>query len=530
MQRFRPIIPMLALLFWLASCTPPAIEPAQTSNNANNEKEVQEEAELTMLPFVTKPQSNQTAEHDLEIGIFYYPWYRNPTHDDGWFHWGNFGDPTFNPPENIASDYYPTLGAYSSLDPAVVQQHFSWMRDAGVNVVISSWWGINSPEDAAVPQLLAVAAEYNMKIAFHIEPYTGRTADSVLTDIQYIYDTYGQHPAFYRTTRVSRWSQNEQNKGLFFLWLAHAPDFHSDFVEPDYWRATVDAVHKMPGGGLIIADQSDARWLDGGHFDGLYNYATVRPADDKTFAWAADLPQQALYIPSVLPGFTGQRLENDLFLGRSQGETYRDQWSAALNTPVEPAMVTITSFNEWHEGTQIEPAVSQPPNLADGSYLTYDGLNQNGYLDLTAELVQEAQAAEWQSWPKLRLRLTTTSDWTTFTLAQGGRLIRPTPVTLSMQANHSPTEDGRELLVQGIEDSQAGNSAELVIDFLFAHSTSGQDLTFEVERGFGGSTQVELLAVQGQSFVIVDSFVWDGVTDGDKNRISFTISNQFSQK
>jgi hypothetical protein len=72
-----------------------------------------------------------------------------------------------------------------------------------------------------------------------------------------------------------------------------------------------------------------------------------------------------------MPGY------NDLFIqGRSgrfahdrrNGAYYRETWQAAMDS--EPDLIVITSFNEWLEGTQIEPSVS------------YGNL----YLDLTSEL------------------------------------------------------------------------------------------------------------------------------------------------
>jgi hypothetical protein len=59
-------------------------------------------------------------------------------------------------------------------------------------------------------------------------------------------------------------------------------------------------------------------------------------------------------------------------------------WRAALTAA--PDVVTITSYNEWHEGTQIEPA-----RAAGRSYLSYDGAwgrrgadAQRAYLDRTS--------------------------------------------------------------------------------------------------------------------------------------------------
>ena len=40
-----------------------------------------------------------------------------------------------------------------------------------------------------------------MKVAWHLEPYAGRTAASTVADIEYINAAYGDHPAFHRSAR-----------------------------------------------------------------------------------------------------------------------------------------------------------------------------------------------------------------------------------------------------------------------------------------------------------------------------------------
>jgi hypothetical protein len=71
--------------------------------------------------------------------------------------------------------------------------------------------------------------------------------------------------------------------------------------------------------------------------------------------------KNGIFIPCVSPGFTINRETNHNsipFRGRKLGETYDKWWKTTLAD--NPEFVAIISFNEWHEGTQIEPAVREP--------------------------------------------------------------------------------------------------------------------------------------------------------------------------
>lgn len=60
-------------------------------------------------------------------------------------------------------------------------------------------------------------------------------------------------------------------------------------------------------------------------------------------------------------------------------------FESALNTKV--SYIGITSFNEWHEGTQIEPAI--PFECPEFKYLDYSPLPPGYYLERTAYWVEK---------------------------------------------------------------------------------------------------------------------------------------------
>jgi hypothetical protein len=400
-----------------------------------------------------------------------------------------------------------------------------WLRQAGVGVIISSWWGQGSREDRAVPLLLQIAEQFGIKVAFHIEPYGGRSAESLVSDIQYLYQQYGDSPAFFRSTKTSRYSPGDQPKGMFFVWSIGVQGAEQNPVEANYWQVAMDSIHALPEGALIIANTRKGDWIDGGHFDGLYNYATLHLEESGGFDWARSLPPDALYMPSVIPGFSARRVdyEEGTFVPREDGATYSAQWSAALNSGVEPALVTITSFNEWHEGSVIEPPQFGVDNGNGYTYADFGSLPPEGYLNLTREWVNKYLAMTWSRTHRARIKIITTSDWTTLEVVSGGTWLQPEQILASPSSTNAGIEAGdRFVLTQSLENAKAGNQVEMTWDVLLTDLVSGQDLVLQIDRGHLGRTQVVIYNYTGSEPVEVKAFEWDQVTTG-RNSYQITI-------
>jgi len=68
---------------------------------------------------------------------------------------------------------------------------------------------------------------------------------------------------------------------------------------------------------------------------------------------------QKIWAAGVLPGYDDTRIpgrKGTYVVARNNGATYSESWTGALAS--KPDWVTITSFNEWFEGSMIEPSVS----------------------------------------------------------------------------------------------------------------------------------------------------------------------------
>jgi hypothetical protein len=308
------------------------------------------------LPALTLPagagsrSSAETANAATDTAIFYYPWYSTPARDGQWAHWYVHGS---DGQQILSTPYYPVRGLYSSSNAKLVDAQMAEIAAAGISTVVVSWWGAGSPEDQRLPLVAAAAARHGVSVAVHIEPYRGRTPTSAAQDIQAL---------------------QAQGYTVFYVY-----DIDEDPAAD--WAAAL-----APLEGVEVFGQTNlvGRAKAGG-FDGLYTYDVVT-WNGSTFARTCSQAHKVglLCAPSVGPGYDARLATSDEAVRlRLRGATYDRMWRYAVRARAD--IVTVTSYNEWQEGTQIEPARAQVKRWSyEGAWGRHGVAAQRAYLQATA--------------------------------------------------------------------------------------------------------------------------------------------------
>jgi len=287
--------------------------------------------------------------------------------------WGAWAAAEAQPPDDIAGDFYPLLDPYSSADPEVVRQHFDWLQEAGIGALVVPWPGPGTLEDRALPIVLETAAARDMGVMIAVEVPDGSPPELGMELVEHLQTSWSESPGWYRLEAPTPWTGSEDPRPIVFLSGVDG--------DPELWREVLDLIHEWPNPPVVIANSTDPGWVEVAHFDGL---AGLGP----DFAWAEALPENAWYVPSVMPGRSANRIgQPDLNVDRAEAATYEDLWTAAVSGR-PPAIVVIESFNRWTLGTQIEPATPPGDHPADRDYQSYDPITPVGYLEVTRALIE----------------------------------------------------------------------------------------------------------------------------------------------
>ena len=339
-QKSTPVPTVIPSPF--ASFTPTDTKPPVTATRL--EPTPTDTPQATVTPLPPKP---------ITVGAYYYPWY-----DSDGRHWqGYLGT--------------PILGNYSVKDAGILQQHTQWAVQHGISFFVMSWRGEGGFEDTVLREHW-VQENHNNQLSFAIlyesiglltitngqinldDPINRQ---KLSRDFQYLAQTYFNRDDYLRVN----------GEPVLFFYLSR--DFTGDI------SGAIQLVEQTAGETLYIVGD-EVYWhepqlarLQPYSAVTAYNMHRSEPDIAHNFAenvsaqyelWAEMSRSAGVgFVPGILPAFddTAVRPEAHHPIIPRDIELFTKQLQ--LSAPLaqqSPNMMMITSWNEWHEYTSIEPA------------------------------------------------------------------------------------------------------------------------------------------------------------------------------
>lgn len=302
---------------------------------------------------------------ERKVLAFYYTWYGNPEVSGKWVHWRR-GESDFSLLDQKGLPYvratnHPTIGLYDSNDPLVIAGHLKLARNSGIDAFIATWWGQDDFTDKAFEAALDVADEMKSttKLTAYYETVPDEDPQKAVADLVYVLETYGTRDSFFKVNGVP----------VAFIYGRAMGQ-----LKAEQWDEVAAAV-KRDKPAVLIADTDSRTRANKANFDGFHFYNPVGRIKGGTdmgtfyreYVEKHRSPGKIVCL-TIIPGYDDTYVrEPGTAVSRENGDLYARSWSSAVNA--RPDWILITSWNEWHEGSEIEPSVE------DGRV----------YLDMTAE-------------------------------------------------------------------------------------------------------------------------------------------------
>jgi hypothetical protein len=286
-----------------------------------------------------------------KVGAYYYPWY-------------NAGRPMRHWNENTefasVADV-PIRGAYTSAADTTIERHLDMAEHAGIDFFTINW-GVNHngvhKSDLEATERLFAAAEKRSAPALTLMMTVHTSMLDPITDALDLAIQYSKSPVWLRMKhRPVLWFFISTD--FFGSYYAHKPEIEKRCEGFDVLATgAVTAPHHLP---------RDVRRFFGGW--NLFVPFRVGPPETWDGLWRATYRHQTMgrnhpyRIFTVAPGYddhhlSGGRRERNQprLVKREEGGVYRHMLNFARDLNPGPEIIMITSFNEYHENTHIEPS------------------------------------------------------------------------------------------------------------------------------------------------------------------------------
>lgn len=312
-----------------------------------------------VVGFTSQNPSVDTANNALLYLAYYYPWY---VRDD----WSRHGH-----------EDTPLLGLYGTNETKIAEQHNDWARQAGIDVWVVSWVKQTSTTATHFREgMLKAKNLQQIKFCFIYESMgalptrdfsNGTIAiNAFIADMKILKSEYFSNPSYYRVNErpvvvlyVTRtWNgfkssmldqvREEVGENIFFI--ADEP-----FIKGQ--QSPEKARNGIVGGKPVFDSYTTYN---------MFEDALVQEGESaKDFMFREGLPifkrwsNETIFFPNIVPRYFDFRGHKRL-TGDSAGLITQLKEFSCLPRPSWydgslPTMMFITSWNEWWEGSQVEP-------------------------------------------------------------------------------------------------------------------------------------------------------------------------------
>lgn len=274
---------------------------------------------LAVGPVSLQGQSNT----ERPIMAFYYPWYE-------------MSDWTYERMSDLP------VPQYSGGEEETLIRHIEQAEQAGITTLICTWYGPDETrlnERCQRLQDLMIERSSNLQIAI----IPDQSAWQALQSVSSLADAL----AALKTDFISKPNYLRFQGRPAVFWFN--PPSLGDVATWQALRAQADPNREM----FWFGGTDDAAYLN--VYDTLYFFdITWERSPGAAMASYAQLIGDRPFIATVMPGYDDLRVRNGHQRDRENGAYYRGTWQDAMRYPAEG--VVLTSFNEFFEGTHIEPS------------------------------------------------------------------------------------------------------------------------------------------------------------------------------
>lgn len=394
----------MALQSWMAQVCPSSLQPTIKRNRLFR---------LGILGAVLWLACAGLAGAAPLVGAWYYPWY-------GTFSGGHSWTQTLR--ENLVPQQPPALGYYNSRASATIEGQIDESHRGNISFWATSWWGPGSAEDTTIRNNILTdprAGELKYSVMYESTGRLGTFANpnysNLVPDFQYLAQHYFNNPNYFRIN----------GRPVVYIYLTrayfNAPGAAAAVANLRQTIQSQYGVNPYLVGDDVFPGQNNAQraalWDSITDFD---VYGSALQGNGSTTAGVNALASQyqsALqmaqsvhvgWIPAVSPGFNNRGTGGTLpaaprYLTDVPGAAEGSLFSAELNKAVLPTldptsgnMLMVSTFNEWHEDTAIEPTILAAKTSSDdsGSNAYTQGYSYTGYGDLYLNLLRQTTVPE----------------------------------------------------------------------------------------------------------------------------------------